>query len=46
MTTTHGVAVVDGTAVGAPIPTLLSLGSVVGVDGGTQDRDSTEHLLH
>jgi len=41
-----GGAVVDGTAVGVPISTLLALGSVVGVDGGTQDRDSTEHLLY
>jgi len=43
---TGGGAVVDGTAGGVPISTLLSLGSVVGVDGGTQDRDSTEHLLY
>jgi len=46
VTTTDGVAIVDGTAVGVPIPTLAALGSVVGVDEGTQDRDSTEHLLY
>ena len=46
MTGAGGGAVVDGTAVGVPISTLLALGSVVGVDGGTQDRDSTEHLLY